>query len=163
MIKAFIIINNMGKIRLLRFYNHMKEDEQQKVVRDLYALLCKRNVKSTNIIAIPQNIWGEKGITAVSRTYATLSFICVFDDNENELYIHSMIQKLVEVLDKSFENVCELDLVFHSDKVHYILNEFIQAGLILNDDASNIVKILREQEVLEKQDSPAIKQTPVLN
>ena len=27
MIKAFIIINNLGKIRLLRFYNHMKEDE----------------------------------------------------------------------------------------------------------------------------------------
>lgn len=163
MIKAFIIINNLGKIRLLRFYNHMKEEEQQKIVRDLYALLCKRSVKSTNIIAVPQTIWNEKGITAVARTYATLSFICVFDDSENELFIHSMIQSLVEVLDKSFENVCELDLVFHSDKVNYILNEFIQAGLILNCDADNIVRILREQDVLEKQESPAIKQTPVLN
>lgn len=28
-----------------------------------------------------------------------------------------MIQVLVEVLDKSFENVCELDLIFSPDKV----------------------------------------------
>lgn len=92
MIKAFIIINNMGKIRLVKFYNHMKEEEQQKIVRDMYALLCKRSGKSCTIISVPQSIWGEKGITAVSRTYATLSFICVFDENENELFIHSLIQ-----------------------------------------------------------------------
>ncbi|BFU20989.1 clathrin adaptor complex, small chain, putative [Entamoeba histolytica HM-1:IMSS-B] len=161
MIKAFIIINNMGKIRLVRFYNHMKEEEQQKVVRDLYALLCKRTGKSCNIISVPQSIWGEKGITAVSRTYATLSFICVFDDNENELFIHSLIQNIVEVLDKCFENVCELDLVFHSDRVHYVLNEFIQAGLILNNDIDSIIRVLTEQAQLEKTDTPAIKQTAI--
>lgn len=32
-------------------------------------------------------------------------------------------QVFVEALDKRFENVCELDLIFHSDKVHHILDE----------------------------------------
>ena len=27
----------------------------------------------------------------------------------------------METLDRCFENVCELDLIFHMDKVHYIL------------------------------------------
>ncbi|KAL7713068.1 AP complex subunit sigma [Entamoeba marina] len=161
MIKAFIVINNMGKIRLLKFYNHMKEDEQQKVVRDLYALLSKRTGKTCDIIPIPQSIWNEKNITAISRVYATLNFICIVDENENELFIHSFIQNVVEVLDKCFEDVCELDLVFHTDRVHYIINEFIQAGLIVETDTTAIVNLLEEQAKLEKTDSPIVKQTAV--
>ena len=141
MIIAFMILNNMGKIRLTKFYNKMKEDEQQKVIRDLYALLNKRTSTSCNIINIPQNFFNQKNVRAVSRVYATLNFVCITDDNENELFIYSMIQNIVEVLDKCFENVCELDLVFHSDRVHYILNEFIQAGLILNPDVDEVVII----------------------
>ena len=97
----------------------------------------------------------------MSRTYATLSFICVFDENENELFIHSLIQNIVEVLDKCFENVCELDLVFYADRVHYVVNEFIQAGMVVNTDIDQIVRCLMEQAALEKTDKPAIKQTAI--
>lgn len=31
-------------------------------------------------------------------------------------------------IDKCFENVCELDLIFHSDRINYILDEIIMAG-----------------------------------
>ena len=41
---------------------------------------------------------------------------CV-DESESELGILDLIQVLVETLDRCFENVCELDLVFHMDKV----------------------------------------------
>ena len=34
----------------------------------------------------------------------------------------------METLDKCFENVCELDLVFHVDKVHNILAEMVMGG-----------------------------------
>ena len=33
------------------------------------------------------------------------------------LYLTSACVVFVEALDKCFENVCELDLIFHSDKV----------------------------------------------
>ena len=52
----------------------------------------------------------------------------VIDEAESELAVLDLIQVLVEVLDKSFENVCELDLIFHPDKINYILDEIIVDG-----------------------------------
>lgn len=43
---------------------------------------------------------------------------CV-DSSESELGILDLIQVFVETLDRCFENVCELDLIFHVDKVIY--------------------------------------------
>ena len=36
--------------------------------------------------------------------------------------------------------VCELDIIFHSDKVNYVLDEIIMAGMVLE---TNIIPILR--------------------
>ena len=44
------------------------------------------------------------------------------DELESDLGILDLIQVFVEALDKCFENVCELDLIFHSDKCHYVLD-----------------------------------------
>lgn len=52
-----------------------------------------------------------------NRHYATLYFVFCVDDSESELGILDLIQVFVETLDRCFENVSELDLVFHMDKV----------------------------------------------
>ena len=44
--------------------------------------------------------------------------------NDNELSILELIHLFVEVLDGYFGNVCELDLVFHFDKVHVCSHVF---------------------------------------
>ena len=44
-------------------------------------------------------------------------FVFAVDSSESELGILDLIQVFVESLDKRFENVCELDLIFHVDKV----------------------------------------------
>ncbi|CBY14559.1 unnamed protein product [Oikopleura dioica] len=59
---------------------------------------------------------------------------------------------LVEVLDRCFENVCELDLIFHMDKVHFILNEMIMGGMVLETSLSEIVSRYHEQEKMCKQE-----------
>ena len=48
----------------------------------------------------------------------------LLDKGENILYLShkipemdDLIQVFVETLDRCFENVCELDLIFHADKV----------------------------------------------
>lgn len=61
-------------------------------------------------------VWG-KDTKLVYRHYATLYFIFCVDSSESELGILDLIHIFVETLDKSFENVCELDLIFHMDKV----------------------------------------------
>ena len=49
------------------------------------------------------------------------------------------MQVLVESLDRCFENVCELDLIFNFDEVHAILGEMIQGGLVLETNINEIV------------------------
>jgi AP-3 complex subunit sigma len=79
----------------------------------------------------------------VYRSYATLHFVFVVDGAESELGILDLIQVrsqtvlvvvrlflcclqvFVESLDRAFENVCELDLVFHFDEVTNNSNTFV--------------------------------------
>ena len=42
-------------------------------------------------------------------------------------FIHS----LVETLDKYFENVCELDIMFNIEKAHFIIDEMVNNGQIV--------------------------------
>ncbi|XP_066859853.1 AP-3 complex subunit sigma-2 isoform X3 [Anser cygnoides] len=56
----------------------------------------------------------------------------------------------VETLDKCFENVCELDLIFHMDKVHYILQEVVIGGMVLETNMNKIVAQVEAQSKLEK-------------
>lgn len=70
------------------------------------------------------------------------------DKQESDLGILDLIQVFVEALDKSFENVCELDLIFHSDRVHYILDEIIMAGMVLETNITNIMNAINDQTKL---------------
>ncbi len=58
----------------------------------------------------------------------------------------------VETLDRCFENVCELDLIFHVDKVHHILNELVMGGMVLETNMNEILAKINEQDKLEKQE-----------
>jgi len=57
----------------------------------------------------------------------------------------------VESLDRAFENVCELDLVFHFDEVHHILAEIIQGGLVLETNVEEIDDSVRQAARLRKE------------
>ena len=61
---------------------------------------------------------GGSDYKLIYRHYATLYFVFCVDSSESELGILDLIQVFVETLDKCFENVCELDLIFHMDKVN---------------------------------------------
>ncbi len=60
---------------------------------------------------------GGSDYKLIYRHYATLYFVFCVDSSESELGILDLIQVFVETLDRCFENVCELDLIFHVDKV----------------------------------------------
>ncbi len=77
---------------------------------------------------------------------------CV-DSSESELGILDLIQVFVETLDKCFENVCELDLIFHFDKVQYILQELCMGGMVLETNMSEIVSRIDEMNKLEKSEA----------
>lgn len=87
-----------------------------------------------------------KDTKIVYRHYATLYFIFVVDSQESDLGMLDLIQVLVETLDKNFSNVCELDLVYHSDKCHYIMDEVIMGGMVLETNVGAICHAIAEQE-----------------
>ena len=60
-----------------------------------------------------------------SRRYASLYFLACVDDDDNELIVLETIHHFVEVLDRYFGNVCELDLIFNFHKAYHILDELL--------------------------------------
>jgi AP-3 complex subunit sigma len=96
---------------------------------------------------------GGSDYKLIYRHYATLYFVFCVDSSESELGILDLIQVFVETLDKCFENVCELDLIFHADEVHYILSELVMGGMVLQTNMSDILARIDEQSKLQKQEA----------
>ena len=100
----------------------------------------------------PFSLIGGSDYKLIYRHYATLYFVFCVDSSESELGILDLIQVFVETLDKCFENVCELDLIFHMDKVHYILNELVMGGMVLETNMTEILTRVEEQNKIEKEE-----------
>ena len=84
----------------------------------------------------------------IYRRYAGLFFSFCVDTSDNELSYLEGIHLFVEMLDRYFGNVCELDLVFNFHKVYAILDECLLAGEMQETSALVILDRVRE---LEKQ------------
>ena len=96
----------------------------------------------------PRSIPEFDSCKLIYRHYATLYFVFAVDTQESDLGILDLIQVFVEALDKCFENVCELDLIFHSDEVMYVLDEIIMAGMVLETNIVNILQSVQDQNKL---------------
>ena len=156
MIKSILIINNHGKPRLVKFYQGVTgEDEQQSVIRRIFQQVSQRQDSFCNYLAGSVPEWGD-ATKIIYRHYATLYFVFAVDSQESDLGILDLIQVFVESLDKCFENVCELDLIFHSDKVNYILDEIITAGMVLETSIKTILHSVNEQQKLHTSSSKVI-------
>ena len=136
MIKAILIFNNHGKPRLNKFYQYYVsvppcpalcqdiidrmclqiESQQQQIIKETFQLVSKRDDNVCNFLE-GGSLIGGSDYKLIYRHYATLYFVFCVDSSESELGILDLIQVFVETLDKCFENVCELDLIFHMDKV----------------------------------------------
>ncbi|KAJ2992115.1 hypothetical protein NUW54_g8010 [Trametes sanguinea] len=139
-----ITVNTSGVPRLTKFYSPIAHSAQT-LVEKIFSLVSSRQPGLCNFLDAPEletflkpkDGDGEK-LRVVYRNYATLYFVFVVDHAESELGILDLIQVFVESLDSAFENVCELDLVFHFDEAHHILAEIIQGGLVLETNVNEI-------------------------
>ena len=95
---------------------------QQQIIKETFQLVSKRDDNVCNFLE-GGTLIGGSDFKLAYRHYATLYFVFCVDSSESELGILDLIQVFVETLDKCFENVCELDLIFHVDKVRN--NSFI--------------------------------------
>ena len=151
MIKGIIIVNNHGKPRLVNFYQSVESEAlQQSVIRRVFQQVAARPDSFCNYLegTIPE--WGDH-IKLIYRHYATLYFVFAVDQQESDLGILDLIQVFVEALDKCFENVCELDLIFHSDRVHYVLDEIVMGGMVLETNIHAVLQSIKDQGKMHQE------------
>ncbi len=142
MIHSLFLINRQGKIRLTKWYSQsLSTQERQKYIKEIINIVLTRSNKACNFLE-----WNDYKI--VYKRYASLYFITIVDKDDNELLILEIIHFFVEVLDKYFNNVCELDLIFNFHKVYYILDEILMAGHIQESSKKVVLKAVAGQESL---------------
>lgn len=84
----------------------------------------------------------------VYRRYASLFVLAGVDAEENALAVLEVMHAYIEALDRYFGSVCELDIMFHLDKAHAILDEMVMNGCILE---TNRVKVLTPVQLGDKE------------
>ncbi|RKP36128.1 adaptor-related protein complex 3 sigma 1 subunit, isoform CRA_a [Dimargaris cristalligena] len=152
MINSVLIFNTQGKPRLTKFYQQIDVDLQQKIIKEIHSLVARRPAIACNFLE-GSKLLGGADTRIIYRNYATLYFVFVVDSSESELGILDLIQVFVETLDRCFENVCELDLIFHFEEVHYILSEIISGGMVLETNINDISHAIRENNRLMKSNT----------
>ncbi|XP_019173062.1 PREDICTED: AP-3 complex subunit sigma-like [Ipomoea nil] len=148
MIKAVMVISTTGKPRFSKFYESQSPEKQQEFIRQVYAVLSNRPGDVSNFVQGIGSVFGSD-TQLVYKHYATLYFVLLFDNSENELAMLDLIQVLVETLDRCFKNVCELDIVFNYSKMHAILDEIILGGQVQGTDSFELMKAVEEITKLE--------------
>uniref|UniRef100_A0A8C7ZV93 Adaptor related protein complex 3 subunit sigma 2 n=1 Tax=Oryzias sinensis TaxID=183150 RepID=A0A8C7ZV93_9TELE len=127
MIKAILIFNNHGKPRLIRFYQYFTEDMQQQIIRETFHLVSKRDDNVCNFLE-GGSLIGGSDYKLIYRHYATLYFVFCVDSSESELGILDLIQ------------------------VHYILQEVVMGGMVLETNMNEIVAQVEVQNRMEKSE-----------
>jgi AP-3 complex subunit sigma len=147
MIHSVLIVNNSGIPRLIKFYTPVDIQTQSLLVKQVYNILSHRTSNQCSFVTPPPLLlegMEDDVIRVIYRHYATLYFVFIVDEQESELGILDLIQVFVESLDRCFENVCELDLVFGWQVLQTVLGEIIQGGMVIETSINKIVAAVDE-------------------
>ncbi|KAI5291406.1 Sigma-adaptin 3A [Ascosphaera aggregata] len=155
MINAVLVFNNAGQPRLTKFYTQLDTQTQQSLIGQIYDLVSQRPPSACNFLPLPPLLAQGAHSTANSadaptqiiyRNYATLSFILISTSTESPLALIDLIQVFVEALDRLFEDVCELDLIFGYETMHAVLGEMVVGGIVIETNLDRVVRGVRLQE-----------------
>jgi len=128
-------------VRLAKWYQPYSTKEKARIVRDVTNMVLSRHRKLCNFLE-----WNEGKI--IYKRYASLYFAVWADPDDNELLALEIIHHFVEILDRYFGNVCELDLIFNFHKAYYILDELIIAGELQETSKKAVLRACANQDVL---------------
>lgn len=136
-----MLISRQGKTRLTKWYVPFTQKQKTKMVREVTNMVLSRPQKLCNFIE-----WQDGKV--IYKRYASLYFVAFCDPTDNELLVLEIIHHFVEILDRYFGNVCELDLIFNFHKAYYILDELLIAGELQETSKKSVLRVCASQDAL---------------
>ncbi|KAJ7417833.1 hypothetical protein WISP_62336 [Willisornis vidua] len=140
--------SRQGKLRLQKWYVPLSDKEKKKITRELVQTVLARKPKMCSFLE-----WRDLKI--VYKRYASLYFCCAIEDQDNELITLEIIHRYVELLDKYFGSVCELDIIFNFEKAYFILDEFLLGGEVQETSKKNVLKAIEQADLLQEMATKA--------
>eukprot|EP00299_Pterocystis_sp_00344_P005469 c1691_g1_i1.p1 GENE.c1691_g1_i1~~c1691_g1_i1.p1 ORF type:complete len:154 (+),score=30.79 c1691_g1_i1:45-506(+) len=141
MIHFALLISRQGKVRLTKWYSTYDTKDKGKIVREVSNVVLSRPQKLCNFLE-----WRDKKV--IYKRYASLYFVICVDSTDNELLALEVIHHFVEVLDRYFGNVCELDLIFNFHKAYFILDELIISGELQETSKKVVLRVTANQDAM---------------
>ncbi|CBZ53847.1 hypothetical protein NCLIV_036290 [Neospora caninum Liverpool] len=169
MIHFLLLVSRQGKVRLSRWYlppacpaqsvcgsaegspatsafsAGVSMKERSELLREAASRVLQRSAKQCNVVE-----WRDD-TKLVFKRYASLFFIACVDSNENALLTLEVIHHFVEILDRYFGNVCELDLIFNFHKAYYLLDEIICGGELQETSKKAVLRVMNAQDALMEE------------
>uniref|UniRef100_A0ABK0L464 Adaptor related protein complex 1 subunit sigma 3 n=1 Tax=Rattus norvegicus TaxID=10116 RepID=A0ABK0L464_RAT len=142
-IHFILLFSRQGKLRLQKWYTTLPDKERKKITREIIQTVLSRGHRTSSFID-----WKE--LKLVYKRYASLYFCCAIENQDNELLTLEIVHRYVELLDKYFGNVCELDIIFNFEKAYFILDEFIIGGEIQETSKKTAVKAIEDSDMLQE-------------
>ena len=124
-----------------KYYRHYSHKERTSIQKEIGTMIIGRSSRLTHFLE-----WREYKL--VFKRYASLYFAAVIEKDDNELIVLDVIHHFVEVLDRYFGNVCELDLIFNFHQTYFILEEMIIGGHIMESSKKNVLKMISQNDGL---------------
>ncbi|XP_022248184.1 AP-1 complex subunit sigma-2-like isoform X1 [Limulus polyphemus] len=143
MLQFMLLFSRQGKLRLQKWYVAHPDKQKKKITRELITTILARKPKMCSFLE-----W--KDLKIVYKRYASLYFCCAIDQDDNELLTLEIIHRYVELLDKYFGSVCELDIIFNFEKAYFILDELLLGGEIQETSKKNVLKAIAAQDLLQE-------------
>ncbi|WWC71653.1 uncharacterized protein I206_105611 [Kwoniella pini CBS 10737] len=143
MLNYIMLVSRQGKVRLAKWFQTLPPKTKAKIVKDVTQLVLARRTRMCNFLEY-------KDTKVIYRRYASLFFITSISTGDNELITLEIIHRYVEVLDRYFGNVCELDLIFNFQKAYAILDELIIAGELQESSKKAVLKIVAQSDAIEE-------------
>eukprot|EP00698_Gefionella_okellyi_P011182 TRINITY_DN2936_c0_g1_i1.p1 TRINITY_DN2936_c0_g1~~TRINITY_DN2936_c0_g1_i1.p1 ORF type:complete len:143 (+),score=23.83 TRINITY_DN2936_c0_g1_i1:204-632(+) len=133
MIKFVLLVNKQGQTRVAQYYTkHPSLEDRLGMESEIVRRCLSITESSCSFLEYREQ-------KVVFRRYASLYFIVGVDEDENELAIFEFIHNIVETFDRYFENVCELDIMWSLDKAHFILEEMVMNGCVVESNKTSIL------------------------
>ncbi|KAJ8274167.1 hypothetical protein COCON_G00087920 [Conger conger] len=143
MMRFLLLFSRQGKLRLQKWFTPLPEREKKKIVRDMTAMVLTRKPRSCNFLH-----WRD--LKVVYKRYASLYFCTALEGEDNELIALEILHRYVELLDRYFGNVCELDIIFNFEKAYFILDEFLICGEVQETSKQSVSSSIEASDMLQE-------------